>query len=175
MLCPSQSFRIPLARREESFSLSKAPASPPLPPLCKGGKGIARSRRHSIARNKNTRLEIVPPALSTPTFHRPSLTLHPIASAPARFPSAIWPRPPAPNIGETRAGQEQVGASGHEGCQVAEARRRRFRRSPGSARFASTSHSSGLEDRPPWRLETAARFPGGIAAGDTARPTRACR
>src|SRR5208337_4089139 len=75
MLCPSQSFRIPLARREESFSLSKAPASPPLPPLCKGGKGIARSRRHSIARNKNTRLEIVPPALSTPTFHRPSLAL----------------------------------------------------------------------------------------------------
>src|SRR5208337_966897 len=77
MLCPSQSFRIPLARREESFSLSKAPASPPLPPLCKGGKGIARSRRHSIARNKNTRLEIVPPALSTPTFHRPRLRLRP--------------------------------------------------------------------------------------------------
>src|SRR5271157_5004870 len=72
MLCPSQSFRIPLARREESFSLSKARAAPPLPPLRKGGKGIARSRRHSIPRNKNTRLEIVPPALSTPTFHRPS-------------------------------------------------------------------------------------------------------
>src|SRR5271157_6116732 len=55
MLCPSQSFRIPLARREESFSLSKARAAPPLPPLRKGGKGIARSRRHSIPRNKNTR------------------------------------------------------------------------------------------------------------------------
>ena len=39
MLSPSQSFRIPRARREESFSLSKAPASPPLPPLRKGGKG----------------------------------------------------------------------------------------------------------------------------------------
>ena len=52
MLSPSQSFRIPLARREESFSISKAPASPPLPPLRKGGKGIARSRRHSIAHTK---------------------------------------------------------------------------------------------------------------------------
>src|SRR5271157_1834121 len=37
-----------------------------------GGKGIARSRRHSIARNKNTHLEIVPPARSTPTFHPPT-------------------------------------------------------------------------------------------------------
>ena len=71
MLSPSQSFRIPLARREVSFPISKAPASPPLPPLRKGGKGIARSRRRSIARNKNTRLETVPPARSTPTFHRP--------------------------------------------------------------------------------------------------------
>src|SRR5271157_1971015 len=35
----SQSFRIPLARREESFSLSKAPASPPpLPPPSQGGE-----------------------------------------------------------------------------------------------------------------------------------------
>ncbi|MGA2700899.1 MAG: hypothetical protein ABSH35_07360 [Isosphaeraceae bacterium] len=39
--------------------------------LRKGGKGIARSRRHSIARNKNTRLETVPPARSTPTSHQP--------------------------------------------------------------------------------------------------------
>ena len=31
MLSPSQSFRIPLARREESLSISNAPASPPLP------------------------------------------------------------------------------------------------------------------------------------------------
>src|SRR5271157_962620 len=30
---------IPLTRREESFSTSKPPAPPPLPPLCKGGKG----------------------------------------------------------------------------------------------------------------------------------------
>ncbi len=74
MLFLSQSFRIPLARREESFSLSKAPASPPLPPLRKGGKGIARSRRHSIARNKTMRLETVSPARSTPTFHHPSRT-----------------------------------------------------------------------------------------------------
>ncbi len=159
MLSPSQSFRIPLARREESFSISKAPASPPpqpwageklvlhklrfhadfvapfsppceggvrgggpgttshkvfprslplspfaslsrgennrfrfprlphhppCPPLRKGGKGIARWRRHSIARNKNTRLEIVPPAQSTPTFHRPTVALPPLAfAAPA--------------------------------------------------------------------------------------------
>src|SRR5271157_3489336 len=38
MLSSSQSFRIPLARREESFSIAKAPASPPLPPLRKGGE-----------------------------------------------------------------------------------------------------------------------------------------
>ena len=76
MLFLSQSFRIPRARREESFSLSKAPASPPLPPLRKRGKGIARSRRHSIARHKTMRLETVSPARSTPTFH------HPRSSAP---------------------------------------------------------------------------------------------
>ncbi len=33
------------------------------------------SRRRWIARNKNTRLEIVPPALSTPTFHQPRVLL----------------------------------------------------------------------------------------------------
>ncbi len=55
----------------------------PFPPPSQGGKGIARSRRHSIARNKNTRLEIVPPTQSTPTFfHRPSrrLATHPRVS-----------------------------------------------------------------------------------------------
>ncbi len=39
--------------------------------FARGGEGIARSRRHSIARNKSTRLRIVPAALSTSTFHRP--------------------------------------------------------------------------------------------------------
>src|SRR5271157_2641447 len=62
-----------LSRGEKNRSrFPRRPHHPPLPPLRKGGKGIARSRRHSIARNKNTRLEIVLPALSTPTFRRPS-------------------------------------------------------------------------------------------------------
>src|SRR5271157_5312259 len=34
---------------------------------------IARWRRHSIARNKNTRLETVPPARSTPTLQHARL------------------------------------------------------------------------------------------------------
>src|SRR5208337_726579 len=38
MLSPSQSFRIPLARREESFSIAKASAPPPLPPPSQGGE-----------------------------------------------------------------------------------------------------------------------------------------
>src|SRR5208282_2794439 len=38
MLSPSQSFRIPLARREESFLISKAIASPPLTPPSQGGE-----------------------------------------------------------------------------------------------------------------------------------------
>src|SRR5271157_247596 len=38
MLSPSQSFRIPLAGREESFSISKAPTSPPLTPPSQGGE-----------------------------------------------------------------------------------------------------------------------------------------
>src|SRR5271157_5980344 len=37
-LSPSQSFRIPLAGREESFSISKASASPPLTPPLQGGE-----------------------------------------------------------------------------------------------------------------------------------------
>src|SRR5208337_5471036 len=75
MLSPSQSFCIPLARREESFSISKAPASPPLPPLRKGGKWIGRSRPRWIARNKNTRLETVPPVRSRPTLQRARASL----------------------------------------------------------------------------------------------------
>src|SRR5208337_4702364 len=38
-----------------------------------GGKGIARARRHSIPRHKNSRLVIVPPAQSTAAFHWPGL------------------------------------------------------------------------------------------------------
>src|SRR5271157_6186262 len=38
MLSPFQSFRIPLARREESFLISKAPAPPPLAPPSQGGE-----------------------------------------------------------------------------------------------------------------------------------------
>src|SRR5271157_1919464 len=44
MLSPSQSCRIPLARREELFSIAKAPASPPLPPpFARGGGERDRS------------------------------------------------------------------------------------------------------------------------------------
>ncbi len=49
------------------------PCSPPLPPLRKGGKQIARSHRHSIPRNKNGRLETVPRAHLTPSFRHPTL------------------------------------------------------------------------------------------------------
>src|SRR5271157_5281602 len=38
MLSPSQTFRIPLARREESVSISKDPAPPPPPPPSQGGE-----------------------------------------------------------------------------------------------------------------------------------------
>jgi len=38
MLSPSQSFCIPLTRREESVSISKAPAPPPLTPPSQGGE-----------------------------------------------------------------------------------------------------------------------------------------
>jgi len=66
------------------------------PALRKGGKGIARSRRHSIARHKNTRLETVPPARSTPTFHQPSATpsqRSAMGEAPLRNARADRPRP----------------------------------------------------------------------------------
>src|SRR5208283_5384079 len=62
-----------LSRGEKNRSrFPRLPHHPPLPPLRKGGKGIARSRRHSIARNKNTRLETVPPARSRPTLQHAS-------------------------------------------------------------------------------------------------------
>ena len=57
------------------FDFQGSRITPPTPPSQGGGKG-SLSRRHSIARNKNTRLEIVPPTLSTPTFHPPSVLLH---------------------------------------------------------------------------------------------------
>src|SRR5271157_5166304 len=47
--------------------------TPPAPPSQGGERD--RSRRHSIPRNRNTCLEIAPPALSTLTFHRPSRPL----------------------------------------------------------------------------------------------------
>ncbi len=58
----------------DALSLGFRPA-PPRPPLRKGGKGICRFRRHSIARNKNTCLETVRPVRSIPTLHRPRRTL----------------------------------------------------------------------------------------------------
>src|SRR5271157_5250277 len=58
----------PVTRSSDALSLSVLSH-----PSRKAGKGIARSRRHSIARNKNTRLETVPPTRSTPTSHRPTL------------------------------------------------------------------------------------------------------
>src|SRR5271157_999372 len=65
MLSSSQSFRIPLARREESVSISKAPASPPLPPLRKGGKRIARSRRHFIGQQEHASRHRPPSSVNT--------------------------------------------------------------------------------------------------------------
>src|SRR5580704_334817 len=58
--------------------------NPPEPPLRKGGKGMGRSRRRSIARNKNSRLESVSPVRSTPTFHQPTLRAVP-ATVPDPF------------------------------------------------------------------------------------------
>src|SRR5271157_951761 len=99
MLSPSQFFRISLGRREESFSISKAPASPPLPPLRKGGKGIACSQRHSIAPSKNTRRPFGA-GLLTPPLLRPTVSLFgPGPRLPGRL--AVLPaggvRRPAPN------------------------------------------------------------------------------
>jgi len=54
--------------------LSVPRCPPPLTPPSQGGERD-RSRCHSIARNKNTRLASVPPARSTPTFHRPTFAV----------------------------------------------------------------------------------------------------
>src|SRR5271157_183578 len=59
------------------FDFQGSRITPPTPPFARGGKGIARSRRHSLASNKNTRLKIVSPTQSTPTFHPPRLTARP--------------------------------------------------------------------------------------------------
>jgi hypothetical protein len=64
-----------VASRTSSGQPEKPTPVSPWPSLCKGGKRIGRSRRRSIARNKNTRLETVPPVRSTPTFHRPTAVL----------------------------------------------------------------------------------------------------
>src|SRR5271157_1782026 len=67
--------------RRIGLDLQGSRITPPTPPSQGGerdrcplakGEGIAPSRRHSIARNKNSRLETVPPAQSTPTFRQPS-------------------------------------------------------------------------------------------------------
>ena len=73
MLSPSQSFRIPLARRDKSISLSKAPGSPPpRPPLRKGGKG-------SLAR------DVIPSRSTKTRVSKSSLQLsqHQLFTAPA--------------------------------------------------------------------------------------------
>ena len=55
----SQSFRIPLARREEPFSISKARASPPWPPLRKGekdrspGSSFDHAQQEHASRNRH--------------------------------------------------------------------------------------------------------------------------
>ncbi len=69
------------------------PCSPPLTPLRKGGKQIARSHRHS-SHNKIVCLETVPRARLTPTFHHPrrQLPLAPRRASVRRFrPSRIQP------------------------------------------------------------------------------------
>ncbi len=74
MLAPSQSFRIPLARREESFSISKAPASPPpYPPFARGGK-------QSLAR------DVIPSRATKTRVSKPSLQLgqHQLFTGPVR-------------------------------------------------------------------------------------------
>jgi len=55
------------------FWMSEAPAPPPWPPLRKGGKGFAGSRRRLIGRNKNAAFKPVPSGRLTPAFHQPPL------------------------------------------------------------------------------------------------------
>jgi len=76
------------------FDFQGSRITPPAPPLRKGGKGIARSRRHSIARNKNTRLETIPPARSTPTFHRATVTARGRAPVSPAVIRSLRPRRP---------------------------------------------------------------------------------
>ena len=52
-------------------SMFVMPCPPPLTPPSQGGER-ARSHCHSIARTKNTRLETVPRACSTVSFHHPT-------------------------------------------------------------------------------------------------------
>ncbi len=52
-------------------SMFVMPCPPPLTPPSQGGER-ARSHCHSIVRTKNTRLETIPRACSTVSFHRPT-------------------------------------------------------------------------------------------------------
>jgi hypothetical protein len=52
-------------------SMFVMPCPPPLAPPSQGGKGLARSHCHSIARTKSTRLETVPRARPTVSFRHP--------------------------------------------------------------------------------------------------------
>ena len=88
------------------FAFQGSRITPPAPPS-QGGER-ARSRRHSIARHKNTRLEIVPPAQSTPTFHRPSTELRDPVSFGERSPRldavgvSVILTPPAPLVANAK-------------------------------------------------------------------------
>src|SRR5271157_3431680 len=87
-LSSSQSFRITLARREESVSTFKAPASPPLPPLRKGGKGIVAPFRGGKALLPR---DVSPSRAGKTRVSKPSLQLaeHPLFITP-RWGSLPW-------------------------------------------------------------------------------------
>ena len=96
----------------------------------RGGKGIARSRRHAIVRDKTMRLETLSPARSTPTFH------HPRAEAPAE---------PGGNV----AGQESALPSGNAaGQELALPRTNSVCGSKKSARIAARESTDVLESEP---------------------------
>src|SRR5208283_5968887 len=66
-LSPFASF----SRGEKNrFRFPRLPHHPPYPPFAREGKGSLATSFHPA--QQNTRLEIVPPTLSTPTFHLPS-------------------------------------------------------------------------------------------------------